>query len=149
VSEHPLTPDRRLRVAAGEEVRSIAKDIGVAPRTVSRWKDREDFAELVRKQRAALVGELESPEEVARSALVATKKDGTPDWNARLTACRILLAAPAASKEAKSAARETRIYVIPDQPDVGAPRPTPIDPDEITRRGEEAHQQRTATEVKA
>lgn len=147
----PLSPEQRLaasRVAAGEELKSIAKDLDVGPRTLSRWKGRPDFRELVHKQREALVGELGSPEEVARAALVATKPNGSPDWSARLQAVKILLSAPAASDEAQAAARRTeRIYIRPD--DDGAPRPTPADPDEIHHRGEEAEQARIQEEIES
>ena len=71
-----------------------AAEAGVAPRTVSRWRRDEDFEALVRRSREALLDSAPTVRSTLEAALLATRRDGSPDWNARVQAARILMQAP-------------------------------------------------------
>ena len=94
--------------------KDVAAELGVASKTVQRWVQREDVRELIRKQREALVGELDSPEEVCRAALSATRRDGSPDWSTRLRSADILLRSRVATPEAREEAREVEFHLDGD-----------------------------------
>jgi hypothetical protein len=94
--------------------KDVAKEIGVSPRTLSsRWKKLPAFQRAVRADREQLIpaGGVPSAEQVAIAGLSATTRDGRPLWGVRLTAAKILLAAPVASREAQKKAREVFIYL--------------------------------------
>lgn len=131
MSATPLTPDQRraaAMLAAGRSREEIASELDVAPKTISRWKERDDFREAIRRTREGLLPDSPTAEAVLVAALAATKPDGQPDWPARIAAAKALLATPVATPEGQEAAhamvRETRIYLEPDD---GAPRPFPVE----------------------
>ena len=132
----PLTADQRRAaslMAAGMDDKATAADVGVAPKTIQRWKVRDDFRALVRKQREGLMPETPTAEAVLTTALSATRKDGFPDWTTRIAAARAILCTEVASPEAHAQAeRVTEIYLPPDD---DAPRPFPV---EGVRDGEAA-----------
>lgn len=130
----PLHADQRrcaAMLAAGMADKAAAAELKVAPKTVMRWKQREDFRELMRRHRDALMPETITAEAVLTAALSATKRDGLPDWTARINAARAILSTEVASPEAHEAAnRVTQIFLAPpedDPEDDGAPRPFPLE----------------------
>lgn len=135
--EHPpLHADQRRAaalLAAGVQDKAAAAEVGVAPKTVQRWKQRDDFAALVRKQRESMLPEVPTAEAVLTAGLSATKRDGQPDWSVRIAAAKALLSTEVASPEARAeASRAVEIYLPapdpdPDDEDDGAPRPWPIE----------------------
>jgi hypothetical protein len=119
MAEEPLTPTQRIaasRLAAGEEQQAIAASIGVHANTIARWKQREDFRDLVRRNREGLMPETPTAEAVLTAALSATRPDGSPDWQNRIAAAKAILSTPVTSDEAQEqASRVERIYVSPDE----------------------------------
>lgn len=126
----PLTPEQRRAaalLAAGAQDKSAAEELGVAPKTIQRWRERDDFRALVRKQREGLMPETPTAEAVLTAALSATRKDGHPDWQNRIAAARAILSTEIASPEARAQAeRVTEIYLPPPDDD-GTPRPFPAE----------------------
>lgn len=126
----PLTPDQRRAaalMAAGLQDKAVAAELKVAPKTIQRWKARDDFRALMRTQRESLMPEAPTAEAVLTTALSATRKDGFPDWQTRIAAARAILSTEVASPEARvEANRVTEIYLPPPDDD-GAPRPFPLE----------------------
>ena len=101
-------------IGSGLAVKATADELGVNPRTVTRWSQRNDFRELARHHRESLLPETPTAEGVLVSALSAVTASGRPDWTARIAAARVLMAAPVASGPAQSEAKRVeRIYVEP------------------------------------
>jgi len=133
-------------MAAGLADKDVAAEIGVVPKTIQRLKQRDDFRALVRSHRDAIMPETITAEAVLTSALSATKKDGQPDWQTRVTAARAILATPVTDAEARAEAERVTTIFLPDPEEVsddppaddGAPRPFPITgcamPDAATAR---------------
>lgn len=134
--QRALTPNQRRAaalLASGTQDKVAAHELGVVPKSIQRWKQRDDFRALVRKQREGLMPETPTAEAVLVSALSATKPSGDPDWQNRIAAARAILAAEIASPEARQAAERVTTVYLPDpsedeeDEDVGAARPFPID----------------------
>jgi hypothetical protein len=112
-----LTPEQRraaAMLAAGKTRDDVSAELGVAPKTISRWNGRDDFRSVVRKTREGLLPETPTAEAVLTAALVATRTNGEPDWQARIAAAKALLSTPVATPEGEAAARQAiveRIYV--------------------------------------
>ena len=66
----------------------------MSPTTVSRWRGDPDFEALVRRSREAMLDDAPTVRSTLEAALLATRRDGSPDWNARVQAARILMQAP-------------------------------------------------------
>jgi hypothetical protein len=80
----------------GWSLTEIAKEIGVSTRTLARWNRLPAF----RGERARMRDELDAEQPLSvrqtlEAALLATKGDGSPDWNARSQAARTLASLPA------------------------------------------------------
>lgn len=107
----PLSP-RQQRAAAligqGWMKKTAAAEVGVVPRTLSKWLAREDFKQLVEQARASVVAEVPTAEATLRAALAATKPNGAPDWPCRVSAARALIGADAPAEPA--AEREVEIF---------------------------------------
>lgn len=118
MAERALTAEQRRAAAllgAGLQVREVAAEIGVNPRTITRWSRRGDVAALARRHREVAMPGVATAEGVLEAALAATRANGQPDWQARITAARALLTAPTAAVEAKAkAARIERVYITRD-----------------------------------
>lgn len=86
-----------------------AAEVGVAPRSLQRWKHRDDFVALIERSRGSVLDDNPTPEATLRAALSATGPSGAPDWKTRVSAARALIGAdgPAAGKRK---ARETVIH---------------------------------------
>lgn len=92
-----MTPDQQRAadlLGRGLTRKAAAAEAGVAPRTVSRWRQDEDFEALVRRSRESLLDDRPTVRSTLEAALLATRRDGSPDWNARVQAARILMTAP-------------------------------------------------------
>lgn len=92
-----MTPEQQRAadlLGRGATRAQAAAEAGVAPTTVSRWRRDEDFEALVRRSREALLDDRPTVRSTLEAALLATRRDGSPDWNARVQAARILMAAP-------------------------------------------------------
>jgi hypothetical protein len=94
--------DARRKIAAGTSLRAAAAEIGCAPSTLSVRIKKAEAAEAdarvgvgirVRK-REDTVAAGGDPVEVLRGALQATKANGQPDWQIRVSAARMLAALP-------------------------------------------------------
>lgn len=92
--ERPLTVDQQRAAALigqGWMKKRVAAEVGVVPRTVSKWVTREDFQRLVEQARASVVAEVPTAEATLRAALAATTSSGAPDWKTRVSAARALI----------------------------------------------------------
>jgi hypothetical protein len=114
----PLTADQRraaVLLAQGRMQYEVAEEIGVNPRTISRWTANESFRSIIKEHRESLVPGSKSAVAVLETALDATRKNGDPDWDIRVRAASALLKSPVADDPAKEkAARVERIYVGED-----------------------------------
>jgi pimeloyl-ACP methyl ester carboxylesterase len=99
--------DARRKIAAGTSLRAAAAEIGCAPSTLSVRIKKAEAAEAdarvgvgirVRK-REDTVAAGGDPVEVLRGALHATKANGQPDWQIRVSAARMLAALPPEESE--------------------------------------------------
>jgi transcriptional regulator with XRE-family HTH domain len=89
-----LTPQHHRAVdllARNWTAEKVADEIGVSEKTIQRWKQKEDFAELLRKRREALLNELPTAKATLEAALNATDEDGHPNWAIRVKAAQLLL----------------------------------------------------------
>jgi hypothetical protein len=110
-------------LASGRQVQEVARELGINPRTVTRWSQRKGFADLARKHREALLPETPTLEAVLTEALSATKPGGEPDWASRIAAAKAILGTPVSSPEAQAGARRLeRVYIAPGE-DEGIARP--------------------------
>lgn len=78
-------------IGQGWMKKRVAAEVGVHPRTISKWVAREDFQRLVEQARAAVVAEVPTAEATLRAALAATTSSGAPDWKTRVSAARALI----------------------------------------------------------
>jgi hypothetical protein len=79
----------------GWSLTEIAKEIGVSTRTLVRWNRLPAFRGEQTRTRDELDAEQPlSVRQTLEAALLATKGDGSPDWNARAQAARTLASLP-------------------------------------------------------
>lgn len=107
----PLTTEQQRAaslVGAGWMKKDVAAEVGVHPRTCSKWAAREDFKALVARARASVVAEAPTAQETLQAALAATMSSGAPDWKVRVSAARALIGADGPTEPV--AERETRIF---------------------------------------
>jgi hypothetical protein len=72
----------------------VAEGVGVSRRTVADWLKRDDFAELVRAERARAIDAQPTMRGVLEeAALRAERPDGSVDWSVRVAAARALIGA--------------------------------------------------------
>jgi DNA-binding CsgD family transcriptional regulator len=112
----PLTAEQRriaLALSTGRQQKEVAEEFDCSTKRIQRLLKREDFRTLVRRHREELVEETPSAESVLVSALSAVTSTGKIAWGVRLTAAKVLMSSPVASKEAEQKARETVIF-MPD-----------------------------------
>jgi len=92
-----VTPQQQRAAALlgqGRSQRDAAAEVGVSTRAIRYWLKEPDFEALVRRSREALLDERPTVRSTLEAALLATRRDGSPDWGARVQAARILMAAP-------------------------------------------------------
>jgi hypothetical protein len=114
--------DARRKIAAGTSLRAAAAEIGCAPSTLSvrikKAEAAEDDARVrvgipVRKREDAVAASGD-PVEVLRGALQATKANGQPDWQIRVSAAHMLAALPSEETEPESEPDSaTVVYDLP------------------------------------
>jgi hypothetical protein len=94
--------DARRKIAAGKSLRAAADEIGCAASTLSVRIKKAEASESDARVRVGIrppkregtVAAEGDPVEVLRGALQATKANGQPDWQIRLSAARMLAALP-------------------------------------------------------
>jgi hypothetical protein len=94
--------DARRKIAAGTSLRAAAAEIRCAPSTLSVRIKKAEAAEADARVRVGIrlpkredtVAAGGDPVEVLRGALQATKANGQPDWQIRVSAARMLAALP-------------------------------------------------------
>lgn len=98
-------------VGAGWQKKAVARELGVSERTISRWVGRDDFRNLVRRQREAALAAKPTAKATLEAALVAVTPSGAPDWRTRVAAARALTGLDDSHAAPKTpGARETVIY---------------------------------------
>ena len=104
-----------------EETVVAAEEVGVVPKTVRRWSERGDFAELVRQRRESLLDATPTAKATLEAALSATTSSGAPDWKIRVAAAQTLMTnadgggGSNGSLDEDGGQRVTKIYVSPDE----------------------------------
>lgn len=79
----------------GWSLTEVAKELGVSTRTLVRWNKLPAFRAERTRTRAELDEEKPvSLRQTLEAALLATKGDGSPDWQARAQAARVLASLP-------------------------------------------------------
>ena len=133
IGEDKVTAARK-KVAAGASLRSAAAEIPCAPSTLSIRIKKAEEAETADRDprpaqggpehaslRAIAVGEGAvpgdvGPVEILRSALLATKAGGQPDWPTRISAARALAALRPEELEPKRKEQPAAAIVVYDLP---------------------------------
>src|SRR5579884_1548330 len=78
-------------VALGWGTSYVAEQVGVGPKSITRWKQNDEFAAEVARLRPQR-DDNPTIRAVLEDALVnATKRDGSPDYPARISAARALM----------------------------------------------------------
>jgi hypothetical protein len=77
--------------ALGWGSRRVAEEVGVGQKTITRWKQLPEFQQAVAQSRPQR-DENPTIRAVLEEALTtATKRDGNPDWQVRVSAARALM----------------------------------------------------------
>jgi hypothetical protein len=95
-----LTPQQQRAaslVGRGLTKKEAAAEAGVSARTMTNWSKREDFQALAQQHRDQVLSETPTAKATLEAALTATKRDGSPDWQTRVSAARALVTAKGAS----------------------------------------------------
>lgn len=109
-----LTPDQhRAADLLGRNWtgKDVATEIGVSEKTVQRWKQKPEFQAVVKERRDAVLAELPNAKSVLESALNATRKDGSPDWQIRVAAAKALMTTVSPAPPPPDAQPRTIIYL--------------------------------------
>src|SRR3954447_17633614 len=117
-----LTRQQRRAAALrgrGWSLTEIAKEIGVSTRTLVRWNRLPAF----RGEQARTRDELDAEQPLSlrqtlEAALLATKGDGSPDWNARSQAARTLASLPPEESSAEPQLFSVRVKVDGTQEEI-------------------------------
>lgn len=87
----------------GEDQQDVAAKVGTNPRTLRRWlAEDSEFASRVQAHRDLILTEQVTAAGTLEQALLATRKDGTPDWPTRVAASRALLATPRKAEQTQA-----------------------------------------------
>jgi hypothetical protein len=118
----PLTPaQHRAADLLGRNwtAERVAAEIEVSAKTIQRWKQRGDFAAIVKERRDALLSTIPNAKATLEAALSATTAKGEPDWAIRVKAAQLLMttADPSGPPDPADDTRPTFIYVTPDEGD--------------------------------
>ena len=116
-----LTPQQHRAVdllARNWTAAKVGEEVGVSEKTIQRWKQREDFADLLRERRDALLNELPTAKATLEAALNATDADGNPNWPVRVKAAQLLLqTADPDGDRGEGESGPTIIYMPPPEDD--------------------------------
>jgi hypothetical protein len=129
VTPKPLSAGQRLAaqmIGQGETRTKTAAELGVSRRSVTAWGAREDFRALVQRARDQQLDREPTAAETLRSALLATRPDGHPDWSARVKAAGILTVGQKGATPEKS--ERPREIQWADTADSGGARSDPRTP---------------------
>lgn len=121
----PLTPNQhRAADLLGRNwtAKDVAFEVGVSEKTVQRWRQRDDFAAIVKEKRDALLSKIPSAKATLEAALHATTEKGEPDWPIRVKAAQLLMttADPEGPPTPGDDTRPTIIFVSPEEDDASA-----------------------------
>jgi len=121
----PLTPNQhRAADLLGRNwtIKKVAAEVGKSEKQIGRWKERDDFAALVKEKRDALLSKIPSAKATLESALYATTPKGEPDWPVRVKAAQLLMttADPEGLPGPGEDTRPTLIFVSPEEDDASA-----------------------------
>jgi Helix-turn-helix of insertion element transposase len=116
---NPLTPQQhRAADLLGRNwtAADTSSEVGVSEKTIQRWRQREDFAAIVKERRDALLSEIPNAKATLEAALSATTAKGEPDWAIRVKAAQLLMttADPDGPPTPGDDTQPTFIYVVPD-----------------------------------
>ena len=79
----------------GLSCRATAAELQISPRTLTRWRSTvPGFKVAEQGAHEERLGEVTDLRATLEAALVATRRDGTPEWNTRMRAAQLLLAVP-------------------------------------------------------
>ncbi len=117
----PLTPNQHRAadlLGRNWSAADVASECGVSEKTIQRWRQREDFAAIVKEKRDALLSRIPNAKATLEAALSATTAKGEPDWPIRVKAAQLLMTtADPAGPPPPEDDRPTLIYVRPDDAD--------------------------------
>jgi hypothetical protein len=121
----PLTPNQhRAADLLGRNwtAKDVAFEVGKSEKTIQRWKERDDFAAIVKEKRDALLSKIPNAKATLESALYATTEKGEPDWSIRVKAAQLLMttADPEGPPSPGGDDRPTLIFVSPEEDDASA-----------------------------
>jgi hypothetical protein len=121
----PLTPNQHRAadlLGRNWSAKDVAFEVGVSEKTIQRWKERDDFAAIVKERRDALLSRIPNAKATLEAALSATKADGSPDWQVRVKAAQLLMttADPEGPPGPGDDDRPTLIFVSPEEDGDGA-----------------------------
>ncbi len=123
-ADRPLTKNQiraATLMARGDTYVQIGEVCGVSTKSIQRWSQRSDFADIVRNEREHLVPALLLAQEALVRALSARKRDGSDDYQIQVAAAKVLMGSPIADQGVKEAVRATTIFLPDDEiEEVGA-----------------------------
>lgn len=112
----PLTPSQHQAAAllgAGYDQGQAAAEVGTTTTSIRRWLKRDDFAALVKEAREKALDENPTARSVCEQALTATQKNGSPAWQVRLAAAKLLMQ-ESGVVPGDTAPRAERIFMDPE-----------------------------------
>jgi hypothetical protein len=109
-------------IGRGWSAKDVAFEVGCSEKTVQRWRQRDDFAAIVKEKRDALLSTIPNAKATLESALYATTEKGEPDWTIRVRAAQLLMttADPEGPPGPGEDTRPTLIFVSPEEDDASA-----------------------------
>jgi hypothetical protein len=116
-TSRPLTPEQyrgAQLLGEGWKHLDVAEELGTTTKSIQRWLKKPDFQALVDKAHRRKLDDNPTPASVLTGALSATKRDGSPDWQMRVTAARALLGKVPEAIDPEERVRETRVYIGED-----------------------------------
>jgi hypothetical protein len=102
--------------------KDVAFEIEVSEKTIQRWRQRDDFAAIVKEKRDALLSRIPNAKATLEAALYATTEKGEPDWSIRVKAAQLLMttADPEGLPGPGEDTRPTLVFVSPEEDDASA-----------------------------
>jgi hypothetical protein len=92
-ARNPATKKRFAElVGRGLTLKEAGHAVGIAPKTAQRWNMQPEVRKIARETREHLMNP--SVRGTLHEALSARKRDGSLDWNARISAARLLMTEP-------------------------------------------------------
>jgi hypothetical protein len=115
------------RLGRGDPADEVAAEASVSKRTLTNWRGRDDFAEIMAGARAKAIDQEPTMRAVLEDAAHnATRPDGSTDWSTRVAAARALIGADGFGAPPEPPPPETE-YFLDDEDDGDAAPPTIAD----------------------